>query len=470
MKPASSARVASSSPSFASSSRNAAASPSQASSSSSLPAKRPMSTSQTSQPAKKLAPVFAMAANGRSSSKDPITVTKLGKNQSCYHGIWEPEQWKMKRKVLALDIDGTLITTASGNRWPKNEEDFKWLYNNVPRKLKEAHEQGYAIILISNQAGQPGHQQKFLKKVPLIGYKLGHGIPFQCFAALQYDHYRKPASGMWDAFVAANGGEASVDLGESVYVGDAAGRPHRGQSRARDHADTDRKFALNVGLKFLTPEEFFLDEAPDPEFQLEGWDARAHDHSKPLFSPTNIPLVKSPPQFGPPQPEVVLFVGSPASGKTTLYRRYFEPAGYAHVNQDTLKTRQKCIEAVREHLSAGRSCVVDNTSPARATREQYLELLRNEFPNVKARVVYFAVPSALAMHNNVYRSSDPSSNREMVPAIAFSQYDKAFEMPDPEAEGFECMHTVNFKFEGDEHALAKWSRWLDVYPRSSRAK
>ncbi|KAK4050106.1 DNA kinase/phosphatase Pnk1 [Microbotryomycetes sp. JL201] len=451
-----------STPSLAASSSRA----STAASSTTLPAKRTATPSSSTQPAKKLAPVFAMAAAGSSNrSTDPITVTKLGKNQTCYQAKWEPDLWRMKRKVLALDIDGTLITTASGGKWPKDETDFRWLYSNVPRRLKEAHEQGYSIIFVSNQAGQPAHQRKFFKKVPLIGYKLGNGIPFQCYAALGYDHFRKPSTGMWEAFLDSNGGEQAVDVAESVYVGDAAGRPHRGQSRTRDHADTDRKFALNVGLKFMTPEEFFLDEAVDPEWQLEGWDPRTHDHSKPLFSPTNVPLVSPLPEFGQPQPEVVLFVGSPASGKTTLFKKFFEPAGYAHVNQDTLKTRAKCITVVRELLSSNKSCVVDNTSPARSTRAEYLDMIRNEFPQAKARIVYFAVPTPVAMHNNVYRSSDPASNRDMLPTIAFSSYEKAFEMPNAEAEGFDGMHTVNFKFDGDEEALKKWSRWLDVYPK-----
>ena len=37
------------------------------------------------------------------------------------------------------------------------------------------------------------------------------------------------------------------DKSSSYYIGDAAGRPN-------DHASTDRKFALNVGVQFYTPE------------------------------------------------------------------------------------------------------------------------------------------------------------------------------------------------------------------------
>ena len=44
-----------------------------------------------------------------------------------------------------------------------------------------------------------------------------------------------------------------------------------------------------------------------------------------LFSPTSSPLVLRVEEFVTPTPEVVLFVGFPASGKTSLYKKYFAP-------------------------------------------------------------------------------------------------------------------------------------------------
>lgn len=60
----------------------------------------------------------------------------------------------------------------------------------------------------------------------------------------------------------------------------------------------------------------------------------------------------------PRKPELCLFVGPPAIGKSSFYRKHFQPEGYIHVNQDTLGTRPKCIKATKEALENGQSVVV----------------------------------------------------------------------------------------------------------------
>lgn len=81
------------------------------------------------------------------------------------------------------------------------------------------------------------------------------GVPIRIVAALsKTDKYRKPGSGMFDLIrdlYRSKGYE--IDMSKSVYVGDAAGRLALG-SRRKDHGDTDYKLALNVGLRFVTPE------------------------------------------------------------------------------------------------------------------------------------------------------------------------------------------------------------------------
>jgi bifunctional polynucleotide phosphatase/kinase len=74
----------------------------------------------------------------------------------------------------------------------------------------------------------------------------------------------------------------------------------------------------------------------------------------PRITPSSTPLLPEP-RSGP---EVVLFVGFPGLGKTSFYQTHFYPAGYVHVNQDVLKTRDKCVRAVETAVKDGQSCVV----------------------------------------------------------------------------------------------------------------
>lgn len=80
-------------------------------------------------------------------------------------------------------------------------------------------------------------------------------VPLRILAAIEQNNvYRKPNIGMFQAITEiyrARGLE--IDMEKSIFVGDAAGRPAKG-SRKKDHGNTDYKFAINVGLRFVTPE------------------------------------------------------------------------------------------------------------------------------------------------------------------------------------------------------------------------
>lgn len=117
----------------------------------------------------------------------------------------------------------------------------------------------------------------------------------------------------------------------------------------------------------------------------------------PLFKPTLTPLVN----YSAIQ-EVVLFVGVSGSGKSTFYEKIFKSAGYAWVNQDTLKTRDKCLSAVTDEISKGGKVVVDNTNTSVEVRKSYIAIAQTH--KIPIRCVQFHVDLEVCQQNNLFRS------------------------------------------------------------------
>jgi bifunctional polynucleotide phosphatase/kinase len=84
-------------------------------------------------------------------------------------------------------------------------------------------------------------------------------IPMLFLAATKSDQFRKPAVGAWEYLKNKVFKGCSIDMKNSFYCGDAAGRP-KTATAPKDFSDSDIKFAFNAGLAFKTPEEFFLDQ------------------------------------------------------------------------------------------------------------------------------------------------------------------------------------------------------------------
>ena len=73
------------------------------------------------------------------------------------------------------------------------------------------------------------------------------------------DKYRKPSVYFWKLFeqrIKVNEG-LDIDIDQSFYCGDCAGRKMNPTRKRPDFRDSDYKFAKNIGLKFYTPEDMF---------------------------------------------------------------------------------------------------------------------------------------------------------------------------------------------------------------------
>ncbi|KAI9867300.1 MAG: hypothetical protein M1813_009578 [Trichoglossum hirsutum] len=245
-------------------------------------------------------------------------------------------------RIAGFDLDSTIIRSASGNKFGKDASDWKWWNDVVPSTLMNLHTEGYLLVVFTNQGAVSlksdsktiKRDQKnlatFKGRVTASLNRLD--FPIFVYAATSRDKYRKPRTGMWEEMLRdfdLNG--ASLDLESSFFVGDAAGRPAI-DGGSQDFSCSDRDFAANIGIQFYTPEEFFLKEPSksftrdfDPAMYLNKSRVSSATSNNPLFSKENLI-------------DIVMFCGSPGSGKSTFYWRHVKPLGYERVNQDVLKT------------------------------------------------------------------------------------------------------------------------------------
>lgn len=178
-------------------------------------------------------------------------------------------------QIAAFDMDGTLITTKSGKVFPVNSHDWRILLPQVETCLRALAADGFKLVVITNQRGlSNGHVNSgsFKAKVEHILKQLN--VRAQVYVCTGHGFYRKPAPGVWQHLESRGNGGVPIDLAASFYVGDAAGRPANWEpKRKKDFSCSDRLFALNVGLRFYTPEEYFLSQ-PTAKFDLPAFDPR----------------------------------------------------------------------------------------------------------------------------------------------------------------------------------------------------
>jgi len=106
------------------------------------------------------------------------------------------------------------------------------------------------VVFITNQAGIEKGRAKFAElksKFEAIIAELE--IPVIVFVATGENHFRKPSSEIWQFFLSSCNKSVAVDMAESFYVGDAAGRPKGwAAGKDKDFSCVDRMFAYNCGL------------------------------------------------------------------------------------------------------------------------------------------------------------------------------------------------------------------------------
>ena len=112
-------------------------------------------------------------------------------------------------------------------------------------------------------------------------------------------------------------------------------------------------------------------------------------------------------------PSLVIFVGLPASGKSTYFRAHLA-ATHVHVSKDLLARGARQEPLIDKALAAGKSVVVDNTNPSPDARAPLIAIGRRH----GARIVgyFFEVDVKTALVRNRQREG-----KARVPDVAGAQ-------------------------------------------------
>jgi DNA ligase-1 len=285
----------------------------------------------------------------------------LGSKADFTHGKW-----------IFFDFDGTLVRPKGSSVFPTGVDDWEWFTDLVPLVVKKYHNEGYNIGIRTDQS-----KEWKIQMIKNVVAKLG--VPVLVLIATDKKFY-KPDATLFERVAAG-----LVDLPNSIYVGDAAGRQG-------DWSDVDRGFATGAAFgKFLTPDAIFV---PAPIPSAEPAPARTEE-------------------------DVVIMIGLPGSGKSTWAMNNLP--GFTRISGDVYKTQPKMKAAAEtEWQNGARKFVMDATNATPDHRKFWIDWAGSHRLNTKC--VFVDTPVKEALKRNELRG-------RTVPPIAIHVVNKKLSPP-----------------------------------------
>jgi len=289
----------------------------------------------------------------------------------------------IREKIASFDYDWTIVNPKDGKTFPISIDDWEWIYPSVPEKIKQYYEDGYMIVVFSNQSKKWKCDQ-----IQMVMNILN--IPIFVVIATDKCDY-KPNPILFNILF----GDNIINKEESFFIGDALGRKS-------DFSDSDKIFAENIGIKWYSPEDIFINKSD-------------------IFEIPNIPLSSN--------PEIIIMMGYPGSGKSTIADNICNNnENYIRIAGDIYKTSSKMRKASLEYILQSKSIVFDATHSSIKKRKEFIDLSIKY--NYEVKCIHVSTSLDISYKRNKSRCDD-----KQVPKIAYSVYKKYYEEP-TEIEGF----------------------------------
>ena len=303
-------------------------------------------------------------------------------------------------KVIFADLDHTLITPKGKHVFPKSLDDWKWKNEAVVQKLKDMYNNGYEIVIVSNQKKMSGDEVK--TKATMIYEDLK--IPFVFISGHSDMYYRKPQLGLWEVLIEYIFKDIRyIDIPSSVFIGDS---------------EADLYFARNTKVQFIHTDVFFLGIQNKDFAKIE-----SAEHPMTKWVSKKVYEIQ---QLSSSKKHLVIMVGSPASGKS-YYSQKLENTGFLRINKDTMKTDKMIFKVFNEGIKDGRNIVIDNTNPTKEVREKFITAAKKASYYVS--IVWMNFPISVVEYLDNYRIAKYKNQEYHVPIVAMRVYYKKLEKP-----------------------------------------
>ena len=341
------------------------------------------------------------------------------------------------KKYACFDLDHTLIRPKEGHIFPKNRDDWE-LMDNVKDILNILYKNNWIIIIFTNQLGV---EKNYITRKDLnIKFKNivdKIGIEIYIIASTKKDIYRKPYLGMWN--IVKN--KLNIDLNKDYifYCGDAF-QIHDVKLRG-----SDLKFAMNIGIQFLKPDEIFILK---DKFDIENFTKKIENkiENKKIIEFKEKLIYE---RFNYIDDDIytndyykiknyvenykfLFIISPPSSGKTTFSKNILEKEfNYVRLSKDDYKTISQYKKAVKQHLEKRDKIVFDNTNSKNKGRNELIALIEKAGYTINdIGYIYRDVKKKDSMYLNKYRFYKTNGEHKLLPEVAIHSYYKNLELPE----------------------------------------
>lgn len=236
--------------------------------------------------------------------------------------------FQFKTRVIIVELNQCLVKSLSQAKIynTMNTYDFEIYEPELIKKLQDASKD-HSVIVLRNQINSNKLNIDMIKrKVEMVASVLK--IPIIGFFALKPNCFMKPHTGMWRLIKAYYKKYGNINISHAVVVSNLGGMiwektTKKGITRTVAFSDVDRAFANNIGVPFMSIDEYLDDCQPfdfawdsriiPPDIRLMYVDQIAKHKNANVFSLLG--------QFEECETYVIMIMGAPRCGKTRLATR-----------------------------------------------------------------------------------------------------------------------------------------------------